>query len=69
MNPQGLGGATRRPLLAPLCVKGGSFPPREGAPVLAVVKQTALDDGCGSALGQGVGNGPKNGQGDQLRLA
>ncbi len=41
----------------------------EGAPVLAVVKQTALDDGCGSALGQGVGNGPKNGKGDQLRLA
>ena len=37
------------PLMAPLCVKGWLFPPVDGAPVLAVVKQTALDDGCGSA--------------------
>ena len=36
-------------LMAPLCVKGWLFPPVDGAPVLAVVKQTALDDGCGSA--------------------
>jgi hypothetical protein len=27
-----------------------SFPPVDGAPVVAVVKQTALDHGCGSAL-------------------
>ena len=39
----------------------GLFPPVEDAPVLALVKQTALDDGCGPALLQGVGNGPKNG--------
>jgi len=39
----------------------GSFPPVDGAPVLAVVKQTALDDGCGPALLQAVGNGSKNG--------
>ena len=38
-----------RPLLAPLCVKGVSFPPVDGALVLAGVKQTALDPGCGSA--------------------
>jgi hypothetical protein len=37
------------------------FQPFDGAPVLAVVKQTALDDGCGPALLWGVGNGPKNG--------
>jgi hypothetical protein len=37
------------------------FPPVDDAPVLAVVKQTALDDGCGPALFWGVGNGPKNG--------
>jgi len=36
--------------LAPLYVKGGQFPPVDGAPVLATVKQTALDVGCGSAL-------------------
>jgi hypothetical protein len=39
----------------------GSFPPVDDAPVLALVKQTALDDGCGPALLQGVGNGSKNG--------
>ena len=33
---------------APLC-QGGSFPPVDGAPVLAGIKQTALDPGCGSA--------------------
>jgi hypothetical protein len=48
-------------LLAPFYVNGPSFPPVDGAPVLAVVKQTALDDGCGPALFQGVGNGSKNG--------
>jgi hypothetical protein len=36
--------------LAPLYVNEGLFPPVDDAPVLAVVKQTALDDGCGSAL-------------------
>ena len=30
-------------------------PPVDGATVPAVAKQTALDDGCGSELGQGVG--------------
>jgi hypothetical protein len=56
--------------MAPLCVKGSfSFPPIEDAPALAVVKQAALDDGCGLALARGVGNEPKNGQGDQPRLA
>jgi hypothetical protein len=43
--------------MAPLCVKSAAFPPVDGAPVLAAVKQTALDCGCGSALGQGVGKG------------
>ena len=42
---------------------GCAFPPVEGAPVLAVVKQIALDAGCDSALGQGGGNGPGNGSG------
>jgi hypothetical protein len=46
--------------LAPFYVNEGSFPPVDGAPVLLVVKQTALDDGCGPALLQGVGNGPRN---------
>jgi hypothetical protein len=36
--------------MAPLCVKGAAFPPVDGAPVLAVVGQTALDCGRGSAL-------------------
>jgi hypothetical protein len=54
--------STTRPQLAPLCVKGG-WRSRlfEGAPVLAGVKQRALDVGCGSALGQGVGIGLKDG--------
>jgi hypothetical protein len=49
------------PHLAPLYVNEGLFPPVDDAPVLAVVKQTALDDGCGPALLEGVGNGSKNG--------
>jgi hypothetical protein len=36
--------------MAPLCVKGTTFPPVDSAPVLAAVKQTALDCGCGAAL-------------------
>jgi hypothetical protein len=36
-------------------------------PVLAVVKQSALDDCCGSALVQGDGNGSKNGLEAQRR--
>jgi hypothetical protein len=47
--------------MAPFYVNEGLFPPVDGASVLAVVKQTALDDGCGPALFEGVGNGPKNG--------
>src|SRR6266536_4830554 len=39
--------------MAPLYVKRVSFPPRECAPVLAVVKQTSLDNGCGPALIEG----------------
>ena len=58
----------RLALMAPLCVKGVAFPPVDGAPVLAAVKQTALDCGCGSALGQGVGNAAKKGLG-QRKLA
>jgi hypothetical protein len=30
-----------------------SFPPRECVPVLAVVKQTSLDNGCGPAVLEG----------------
>jgi hypothetical protein len=41
--------------MASLCVKSVAFPPVDGAPVPAVAKQTALYDGCGSELGQGVG--------------
>jgi len=36
-------------VMAPLSCQEGAFPPVDDAPVLAVVKQTALDDGCGSA--------------------
>jgi hypothetical protein len=50
-----------QPLLAPFYVNEGFFPPVDGALVLAVVKQAALDDGCGPALLQGVENGSKNG--------
>jgi hypothetical protein len=50
----------KRDHLAPFYVNEGLFPPIDGAPVLALVKQTALDDGCEPALLQGVGNGPKN---------
>jgi len=53
--------AAKRNHLAPLYVNEGLFPPVDDAPVLAVVKQTALDDGCGPALLQVVGNGSKNG--------
>ncbi|MBA2532455.1 MAG: hypothetical protein H0V23_10185 [Nocardioidaceae bacterium] len=42
----------------PLCQTGWSFPPVEGAPVLGGVKTTALDVGCGSALGRSGGVGP-----------
>ena len=59
-----------RPLMAPLCVKGVAFPPVDGAPVLAAVKQTALDCGCGSALGQGEeGAGPAEAGGVACKLA
>jgi len=54
-------GCSKRDHLAPLYVNEGLFPPVDDAPVLAVVKQTALDDGCGPALLQVVGNGSKNG--------
>jgi hypothetical protein len=54
-------GRRHHPHMAPLCVNRKSFPPVEDAPVLAVVKQRALDGGCGSALVQGVGNGRRNG--------
>ena len=37
------------------------FPARECAPVLAAVKQSALDGGCGPALAGGGGNGAGNG--------
>ena len=53
--------ATKHNHLAPLYVNEGLFPPVDDALVLAVVKQTALDDGCGPALLQAVGNGSKNG--------
>jgi len=49
------------PNLAPLCVKRASFPPCECAPVLAAVKQKALDRGCGPALAGGGGSGAENG--------
>ena len=49
------------PHLAPFYVNDASFPPVDDAPVLALVKQNALDDGCGPALFRGVGNGSKNG--------
>jgi len=47
--------------LAPFYVNAAPFPPFDGALVLVVVKQSALDDGCGPALFRGVGNGSKNG--------
>jgi len=47
--------------LAPFYVNEASLPPVDDAPVLALVKQTALDDGCGPASFRGVGNEPKNG--------
>ncbi len=43
-------GSSKRNHLAPLYVNEGLFPPVDDAPVLAVVKQTALDDRCGPAL-------------------
>ena len=50
-----------RPVLAPLCVKGGHSRPEQCAPVLAVVKQRALDDGCGPAVMEGAGSDQENG--------
>ena len=47
----------------PSVSRGAAFPPVDGAPVLATVKQTVLDRGCGSALGQGVGNAANKGLG------
>lgn len=47
------------PHMAPFYVREASFPPVDDAPVLALVKQTALDDDCGSALLRGVENGSK----------
>ena len=47
----------------PSVSRGATFPPVDGAPVLAPVKQTALDCGCGQALGQGVGNAASKGLG------
>jgi hypothetical protein len=47
--------------MAPLCVKRMPFPLCECAPVLAAVKQSALDCGCGLALAWIGGNEPKNG--------
>jgi hypothetical protein len=48
---------------SPLCQRPGPFPPVDAAPVLAGVRQIALDVGCESALGQGGGNGPEDGSG------
>jgi len=45
----------------PSVSRGWLFPPRKCAPVLAVVKQTALDDGCGPAWTGGAGSNLKNG--------
>ena len=45
----------------PSVSRGWLFPPRKCAPVLAVVKQTALDDGCGPAWTGGAGSKLKNG--------
>ena len=54
--------AHRRLDLAPLYVKRGVIPRLcECAPVLAAVKQSALDGGCGPALAGGGGNGAGNG--------
>ena len=60
-----LPGRWELPDMAPLCVKSAAFPPVDGAPALAAVKQTALDCGCGSALGQGVGNAANKGLGQR----
>ena len=52
----------RLPHMPPLCVKRGVIPRLcECAPVLAAVKQSALDGGCGPALAGGGGNGAGNG--------
>jgi hypothetical protein len=50
-----------RRVMAPLCVKGGHSRPEQCAPVLAVVKQRALDDGCGPAVMEGAGSDQENG--------
>jgi hypothetical protein len=49
--------------LAPLCVKRGHPGLDSVAPVLAVVKQTALDVVCGPALAESAGSGQENGLG------
>jgi hypothetical protein len=46
-----------RPHLAPLWSSRGTFPAVDDAPVLAEVKQTVLDVGCGSARLAGAGRG------------
>jgi hypothetical protein len=38
------------------------FPVRQCAPVLAAVKQKALDGGCGPVLVEGAGNDRENGR-------
>ena len=60
--PPGYGDADDR-IWLPSVSRGAGFPPVDGALVLAAVKQTALDCGCGSALGQGVGNAANKGLG------
>jgi hypothetical protein len=46
---------------SPLCQVVGRFRAMRVRRVLAALKQTALDRGCGPALIEGVGNGAKNG--------
>lgn len=46
--------------MAPLCVKRLISRPEKCAPVLADVKQAALDVGCGPAPMEGAGNGQEN---------
>ena len=53
--------APRRSVMAPLCVKRGHSRPGQCAPVLAVVKQTALDDVCGPAPMESAGSDQENG--------
>ena len=48
-------------VMAPLCVKRGRFRLCECAPVLAAVKQSALDCGCGPEWAGGGGDDGENG--------